>query len=293
MAVRDWRAQNLMIQILDAAERGGYGVVAAIAYNVEHVVGLVRAAEKKRSPLIIQFFPWAVTFGDGILIRAAAEAAKRAPVPIAIHLDHAQDERLIRSAADSLPFDSIMVDMSHHEKAENLARTADLVRYCQERGIATEAEPGRIEGGEDGVADTNTMDLSGLLTTAEEANEFVQTGVDFLAPSFGNVHGEYGAKGPQLDFARLQNIREAVNGRARLVLHGTNGFSEEVMKRCVKGGISKINVNKLVLDDYIVHLKHNSHLPMTQLMDEGVTEVMRLVEWQMDVCGSTGKAEIV
>lgn len=160
----------------------------------------MRAAEQKRSPLIIQVFPWAITFSNGLLIRAAADAASRASVPIAIHLDHAQDEALIRHAADTLPFDSIMVDMSHHEKAENLAKTKELVAYCHERGISTEAEPGRIEGGEDGIADT--ADLEGVMTTPEEVEEFVDTGVDFLAPAFGNVHGEYGSRGPQLDFDR-------------------------------------------------------------------------------------------
>lgn len=95
-------------------------------------------------------------------------------------MDHCQSEDMVRHAADNLPFDSIMVDMSHHEKAENLAKTTELVKYCHERGIATEAEPGRIEGGEDGIADT--ADLSGLLTTPEEVDEFIATGVDFLAP---------------------------------------------------------------------------------------------------------------
>jgi fructose-bisphosphate aldolase class II len=161
---------------------------------------VIRAAENKRSPLIIQVFPWAITATDGLLIRAAAEAASRATVPIAIHLDHCQDEALVRLAADTLPFDSIMVDMSHHEKAENLAKTKELVAYCHARGIACEAEPGRIEGGEDGVADTEAME--GVLTTPEEVEDFIATGVDFLAPAVGNVHGEYGPKGPDLDYPR-------------------------------------------------------------------------------------------
>lgn len=161
---------------------------------------MVRAAERKRSPLILQVFPWAITSTSGLLVHAAAAAAARASVPVAVHLDHAQSEAQIRHAAASLPFDSIMVDMSHLDKAQNLARTAELVRYCHERGVAAEAEPGRIEGGEDGVADTESLD--GLLTTREEVEEFVATGVDFLAPAFGNVHGEYGKAGPRLDFER-------------------------------------------------------------------------------------------
>jgi fructose-bisphosphate aldolase class II len=63
------------------------------------------------------------------------------------------------------------------------------------------------------------------------------------------------------------------------------------MKKCIKGGVSKVNVNKLILDDYLEHLKKNaSKLSLTTLMEEGVNEVQRLMEWQMDVCGSTGKA---
>lgn len=194
---------NKTIRILEDAEKNGYGVVASIVYNIEHILGVVKAAESRRSPLIIQVFPWAITFSDGLLIRAAADAASRASVPIAIHLDHCQDENLVRLAADTLPFDSIMVDMSHHEKAENLAKTKELVEYCHARGIATEAEPGRIEGAEDGVADT--VDLDAILTTPEEVEEFIATGVDFLAPAIGNIHGEYGPKGPDLDFARSVN----------------------------------------------------------------------------------------
>ncbi|KAK2606472.1 hypothetical protein QQS21_003165 [Conoideocrella luteorostrata] len=192
--------KNKTYQILKHAERRKYGVLAPIAYNLEHIIAFVRAAEAKRSPLIIQVFPWAVTFSSGLLVVAAAHAARQASVPIAIHLDHAQDEALIRQAADTLPFDSIMIDMSHFQMDENLAKTKELVQYCHERGIATEAEPGRIEGGEDGIASTG--DLEGALTTEEQVEDFVATGIDFLAPAFGNIHGEYGPKGPDLQFDR-------------------------------------------------------------------------------------------
>ncbi|KAG9497507.1 hypothetical protein J7337_010368 [Fusarium musae] len=285
-----WEPQNnKTCQILKAAEDAGYGVVAPIAYNIEHILAFVRAAEAKRSPLIIQVFPWAIKFSSGLLIHAAAHAARNASVPIAIHLDHAQDEAIIRHAADSLPFDSIMVDMSHYEMEENLAKTKELVEYCHARGIATEAEPGRIEGGEDGIADT--ADLEGALTTSEQVEDFIATGIDFLAPAFGNVHGEYGKRGPVLEFDRLEMIRSRVNRRVRVVLHGTNDFPDDIMKSCIKGGVSKVNVNKLVLDDYLIHIKEQaSKLNLTTLMEEGVEKAQKLTEWQMDVCGSSGKA---
>jgi fructose-bisphosphate aldolase class II len=149
--------------------------------------------------------------------------------------------------------------------------------------------------------------------------EFIATGVDFLAPAVGNVHGEYGPKGPLLDWTRsvvpcvnsihffvhwlssfanghesknrLEAIRKQVAGRVRIVLHGTNGFADEVTQRCIAGGVSKINVNKLVLEDYNSHLRARaSKLPQTALIDEGVRLVVSMQEHQMDVCGSTGKA---
>lgn len=162
-------------------------------------MAVVRAAEARRSPAQILLFPWAMKYANGLLVNLAKNACDSAKVPISLHLDHAQDEESIKRAAE-MPFDSIMVDMSHHEKAENLALTKKLVRYCHQKGIATEAEPGRINGGEDGVADT---DLEGLLTTAEEASEFMDTGINFLAPAFGNVHGFYGGtQNIKLDFPR-------------------------------------------------------------------------------------------
>ncbi|KAH8176979.1 fructose-bisphosphate aldolase class-II domain-containing protein [Sarocladium implicatum] len=281
--------KNKTWQILKAAEEGGYGVQAPIAYNIEHILAFIKAAEAKRSPLIIQLFPWAVTFSDGLLIHAAAIAARKATVPVAVHLDHAQDEALIRRAADELPFDSIMVDMSHYEMDENLAKTRELVKYCHDRGIAAEAEPGRIEGGEDGVADT--VDLEGALTTEEQIEDFIATGIDFLAPAFGNVHGEYGKKGPNLEWDRLEMIRNKVANRVRIVLHGTNGFPVDIMQRCISYGLSKINVNRLVLDDYQKHIEQNSaKMNLTALMEQGVKEAQKLMEWQMDVVMSTNKA---
>lgn len=194
-------SQNKTIRILTAAEKGGYGVIAPVIYNAEQIIACIRAAEKKHSPLIIQIFPWAITFSNGLLVHFSAQAAKGANVPISVHLDHAQDENMIRYAVKSLPFDSIMVDMSHYERGENLAKTKELVALCHEHGIAVEAEPGRIEGGEDGIADTAM--LEGVMTTKKDVEEFIACGVDLLAPAFGNIHGEYGKRGPQFDFERF------------------------------------------------------------------------------------------
>ncbi|KAL5354965.1 ketose-bisphosphate aldolase [Aspergillus floccosus] len=277
-----WCTKNKTFQILHAAERGRYGVVAAIVYNIEHITAFVHAAENRRSPLIIQLFPSAVSQTPS-LIHAAAAAAKSASVPISVHLDHAQDPEQIKHVADNLPFDSIMVDMSHYEEEENLAKTKALRQYCHERGITMEAETGRIEGGEDGIMDTG--DLAGILTNEEDVEQFIGAGVDFLAPSVGNIHGDYDSQGPQ-----LHKIFGAMNGRVRLVLHGTNDFPPELAKACIEAGVTKFNVNKLVLDPWYDHIRANVHKPLTQLMTEGIDVLTRSMERWMDIVGSSGKA---
>ncbi|KAL9114432.1 MAG: hypothetical protein Q9227_001513 [Pyrenula ochraceoflavens] len=281
---------NKSVKILQAAADGGYGIPGVVSYNLETIVACVRAAERKRSPCQILLFPCAMTYANSLLVRLAADACRSASVPMSLHLDHAQDEDSIRRAAELNAFDSIMVDMSHYEKEENLARTTKMVQYCHERGIATEAEPGRINGGEDGVADT--ADLEGLLTSPEEAAQFMDTGIDFLAPAFGNVHGFYG--GPQnikLDFKRLESIQTAAKSRSLLVLHGTNEFEAHHFQDCVRHGMTRCNVNDVVLWKYNRYVKENTgKVPLTELMEQGTQLMQERLEWLMDQLGSSGKA---
>ncbi|KAK5044852.1 hypothetical protein LTR84_010390 [Exophiala bonariae] len=307
--------QNKTLQILQAAATGGYGVLAAIAYNVEHITALVRAAEAKRSPLILLLFPSTLTQLPS-LVWAASAAAKTATVPISVHIDHAQDEQQIRYAVESLPIDSIMVDMSHYDLAENLSKTRELTAFCHAKGIAVEAESGRINGGEDGIADTgnlegmwcdldcgkhmaspvkivvpNAKSRTALLTTPKDVEDFLATEIDMLAPSVGNIHGDYGPQGPQLDFQRLSDIAKQLDGRASLVLHGTNDFSPELMRDCIRAGVTKVNVNKLLLETWNVYLRdHAKERTLTQLIDEGIRVLQADVEMWMDIIGSSGRA---
>jgi fructose-bisphosphate aldolase, class II len=191
---------NRTLNILTAAEHGNYAVPSPVIYNLSHIIGSIKAAESKHAPLILEMFPWAVTWSNGLLVHAAAQAARQSSVPVAVHLDHAQDEAMIKHCADNLPFDSIMVDMSHYEREENLRRTKELTAYCHARGIAVEAEPGRIEGGEDGIA--STEELESIKTTIEDVESFAAAGVDILAPAIGNIHGPYGPNGANLDLDR-------------------------------------------------------------------------------------------
>ena len=282
---------NRARKIVDDAHKGGYAIAAICCYNLEAILATVRAAEAKRSPALIQLFPWAVEYADGILVHAAAEAADKASVPIGVHMDHAQSPEMIKRAADLGGFDGIMVDMSHYEKEENMRLSKELVAYCNERGIITECEPGRINGGEDGVADT--ADLEGILTTPEQAEEFVALGIDWLAPAFGNVHGSYGSKGPQLDFARLKKVNDQVGDRVRLVLHGAHEdyFDEALIHKCMDAGMSKFNLNGSINLEYVAIQKEKAgKAGLTAVIEEGTLAMQKAIEKHMDWFKSTGKA---
>ncbi|KAL8731298.1 MAG: hypothetical protein Q9166_003522 [cf. Caloplaca sp. 2 TL-2023] len=228
-------------------------------------------------------------YGANLLVNLAADACRSASVPVTLHMDHAQDPDIIREAADTGKFDSIMVDMSHYEKEENLSRTQVLVKYCHDRGIATEAEPGRIEGGEDGVKDT--ADLEGMLTSPEEAQQFVNTGICWLAPAFGNLHGSYGHRGIQLEFDRLEAIEKQVGKQVQMVLHGTDGFTKELYDRCISHGITKININKIMNKELAeVQRERAGKVPLSQVIEEGTAAMQLAVEDMMDMVRSTGKA---
>jgi fructose-bisphosphate aldolase class II len=202
-----------------------------------------------------------------------------------------------------------MVDMSHYDEKENLEKTKILAKECHDKGIAVEAESGRIEGGEDGIADTG--DLEGtylphqifkvecwgdaaLFTSPQDVDNFIAANIDILAPSIGNIHGDYGPAGPkpgQLNFDRLSAINEQVNNRVWIALHGTNDFPPELMKKCIEKGAIKLNVNKLLLEVWNEHLrKHAASTPLVRFIDEGMDVLQKETERWMDICESSGKA---
>lgn len=112
-----------------------------------------------------------------------------------------------------------------------------------------------------------------------------------LAPSVGNIHGDYGPSGPHLDVQRLKDIAKQLDGRASLVLHGTNDFSPELMKDCVRAGVTKINVNKLILETWNEFLSKNAKdITLTQLIDGGIQVLQEEVQTWMDIIGSSGQA---
>lgn len=219
-------------EILSMAEGGGYCIPAFNVYNMETVMGVLKAAEAEKAPIIMQVYPRLMKEEAGYflapIIKAAAE---KAGVPVCFHLDHGPSElettRSIRWGATG-----IMLDGSTLPFEDNIALTKRVVETCSYLDVQVEGELGHV-----GTTKDDEMDE---FTTPEDAKRFVEeTGVTCLAVAVGTAHGRY-TKPPKLDIARIQQIREATNHTA-LVLHGGSGVPDEEIRKAVKAGVRKMN----------------------------------------------------
>ena len=162
------------------------------------------------------------------------ELAKRAKVPVCVHVDHGEHIDYLKKAID-LGFTSVMYDGSLLPYEINVKNTKEIVEYAHKRNVTVEAEIGALaarEGGE-------KVNGGAVYTEPSEAKMFVDdTGIDALACSFGTAHGVYKVK-PKLDFERIKIIRKLIN--IPLVMHGGSGLPEEDYVHAIECGVEKIN----------------------------------------------------
>lgn len=218
--------------VLDLAEKGNFAIPAFNVYNMESAMGVIKAAEEMKAPIIMQVYPRLMKEETGYYLSPIIlAAAEKATVPVCFHLDHGPSElettRSLRYGATG-----IMLDGSTLPFEENIALTKKVVESCSYLDIQVEGELGHV-----GMTSDNDMDE---FTTPEDAKRFVEeTGVFCLAVAVGTAHGRY-KKPPKLDIDRIKEIRKATNNTA-LVLHGGSGVPDEEIKKAVAAGIRKMN----------------------------------------------------
>ncbi|WP_113717255.1 class II fructose-bisphosphate aldolase [Arthrobacter dokdonensis] len=221
--------------IMEQAASAGTGQGAFNVIHLETLEGLIAGAEAARLPVILQISENCATFHGGLEPVAAASlaAARKASVPVAVHLDHAEDEALACEAVD-LGFGSIMYDGAHLDYAENVEVTARVAAYAHARGVYVEAELGKV-GGKDGAH------APGVLTDPAEAAAFVAaTGVDALAVAVGSSHAMT-ERSAALNLDRITALKAALD--VPLVLHGSSGVSDANIVAAIAAGMTKINVS--------------------------------------------------
>ncbi|NLY42652.1 MAG: class II fructose-1,6-bisphosphate aldolase [Clostridiaceae bacterium] len=225
-------------QILDKAHKEGYAVGAFNINNMEILQAIIEAAEEEKAPVIIQTSEGAIKYaGIDYLSTMVHLAARKASVPVALHLDHGTTYSTIISCIRN-GYTSVMIDGSHHPLDENIAVTKEIVKIAHACGVSVEAELGRLGGVEDNIS---VDEKDAMFTDPDEAVRFVkETGVDYLAIAIGTAHGKYRGE-PKLDFERLDTIKKLLN--MPIVLHGASGVPEDAIKKAVSLGINKINID--------------------------------------------------
>lgn len=226
-------------ELVEHARRAGTAVPAFNVITIEHAEGIVAGAERAGCAVILQVSENAVRYHEGRLrpiLAACRELAVAAETPIALHLDHLEDENLVVAGivqSGELGVSSLMIDASRMPYERNVAATASLAKRAREAGLWVEAELGEI-GGKDGAH------APGVRTDPEEGADFVAaTSVDGLAVAVGSSHAMT-SREAELDV----DLIERLAGRLAvpLVLHGSSGVPNAVLRDAVKAGICKVNI---------------------------------------------------
>ena len=282
-------------EMLEKAKAGHYAVGQFNIYNLEWTKSILLTAEELKSPVILGVSEGAGKYMTGFKTVAAMVKAMDEElgitVPVALHLDHGSYEGCYKCIKAG--FTSIMFDGSHYPIEENIAKTKELVSVAHNMDMSIEAEVGSIGGEEDGVIGR------GECADPDECKAVADLGVDMLAAGIGNIHGKYPDNWEGLSFETLDAI-QAKTGVMPLVLHGGTGIPEDMIKKAIDLGVSKINVNtecQLSFADatrkYIEAGKdlEGKGFDPRKLLAPGAEAIKATVKEKMELFGSVGKAE--
>jgi len=277
-------------EMLLDAQAGHYAVGAFNVESLEFVMAVIKAAEDKKSPVIMQTTPGTVKYANldyfAAMCKVAADAAS---VPVAIHLDHGDGfDRCVQAMPAG--YTSVMIDGSHVPFEDNIALTASVTKVAAPLGIPVEAELGKVGGKED---DGPAVEGENPYTDPDEAEEFVaRTGCGSLAVGVGTAHGVY--KGtPHIEQGVLKEIRNRVD--VPLVLHGTSGVPDDQVAEAIRNGICKVNyateLRQAFTKGFMGYMADNPGcFDPKKPSKPGMQEIYDVVASHMDNLGSTNKA---
>ena len=281
-------------EMLQKAKAGKYAVGQFNINNLEWTKAILLTAQEMNSPVILGVSEGAGKYMAGYttIVGMVNGMLKELniTVPVALHLDHGSYEGCLKCIEAG--FSSVMFDGSHYPIDENVAKTTELVKICNEKGLSLEAEVGSIGGEEDGVVG------AGECADPDECKAIADLGVTMLAAGIGNIHGKYPANWAGLSFETLAAVQEKT-GEMPLVLHGGTGIPEDMIKKAISLGVAKINVNtecQLSFADatrkYIEAGKdlEGKGFDPRKLLAPGFEAIKATVKEKMELFGSVNKA---
>ena len=281
-------------EMLKKAKEGHYAVGQFNINNLEWTKSILLTAQELNSPVILGVSEGAGKYMTGFKTVAAMVKAMDEElgitVPVALHLDHGTYEGCYKCIKAG--FTSIMFDGSHYPIEENVSKTKELVNVAHALGLSIEAEVGAIGGEEDGVIG------AGECADPNECKMIADLGVDMLAAGIGNIHGKYPANWAGLSFETLDAVQQKT-GAMPLVLHGGTGIPDDMIKKAIDLGVSKINVNtecQLVFQEatrkYIEEGKdlQGKGFDPRKLLAPGAQAICDKVKEKIELFGSVNKA---
>ncbi|MBQ2940359.1 MAG: class II fructose-bisphosphate aldolase [Clostridia bacterium] len=282
-----------MNEVLQDAKKGHYAVGLFNAVTLELAQGIIAAAEETGSPVIFGTAEVLLPYNSlEDLAMILIPMAKRAKVPVVVHLDHGLHKETCLKAL-KLGFSSIMYDCSTESYEVNCERVREMTEIAHSYGASIEGEIGHVGGAEGTETAQQQADASKFYTTPQEAKDFVdRTGVDALAIAVGTAHGAYKLP-PKLDFDRIRTIARTVP--TPLVLHGGSGLTDEDFRKAIEAGISKVNIftdiNIAAVESAMAHFTSMGKGIIDLL--PSVREAVKLsVIEKMQLFGSCGKAPV-
>jgi ketose-bisphosphate aldolase len=255
LQIHDERREQPLVtsQVLLSAARASQTAVAALNfYNAETLLAHVRAANALHASIILQTTESTINYlGLPLIVAMARAAAEQMEKPVALHLDHGGSFELALRCIEA-GYSSVMFDGSKLSFSENCRGTRRVVELAHRNGVSVEGELGHVAHNDEATTDAQV----GFYTRPEDASRFIdETEVDALAVAVGTAHGFY--KGEvRLDFERLAQIREAA-GDTPLVLHGGSGVPEELLRRAIANGITKVNFGTELKNAFTLAVKQS------------------------------------
>lgn len=272
--------------MFEKSMKEGFAIGAFNINNMEIIQGIVDAAQKQNSPVILQASSGAIKYARiKYLMKMVEAAVEETNIPIAIHLDHGPDFETCKMCIDN-GFTSVMIDGSKYSFEENVALTKKVVDYAHERGVVVEAELGQLAGIED---DVNVSEEDAKYTDPDQAKEFVErTGCDSLAVAVGNVHGVYSAE-PKIRFDIIEEVNKEVS--VPLVLHGASGIGDEDIKKAIQCGIAKINIHTELCQAAMEAINEHKDEPFLAVERAVRQAVKERAMYKIKLFGDDGRAD--
>lgn len=248
--------KNDLLHYLKRAQKEGWAIGQFNISNLEMLKAILNAASILKSPVIIGTSEGESRFMGleqiAVLVNACREKTK---LPIFLHLDHGKDLDYIKKAI-SAGYDSVQFDGSNFPLDKNIKNTKKIVQQAHKKGVLVEGEVGAISGVSELRKEKTEMKKEDL-TDPDSTLKFVrETRVDSLAVNVGTLHGiEACGENPHINLQRLKGIKEKLGERAFIVLHGGSGTPEEDIKKAIKSGVVKVNINTELRLAFVKSLK--------------------------------------